>query len=219
MRPHLSSLALSVMPLFGLVACHGSLQTLVANGKSYQGDNPTNPQNLTTPIRLRGDEDVGPVLVATNPALLCGLKAAVAKETALADPGSELSFSWKSGGLEGNWPHEAGPMMAYMTDCQGPCTESQPTMNTPWFMIDEAGLKPGTANDWVQKDIHGGSPYNLVLPKNIKSSEYLLRIEIIALHRASERNGAEFYSRVGSLCGSEDIVEPTFLILCRPNCD
>lgn len=56
---------------------------------------------VTTPIRLRGDGDVGPVLGATNPALLCGLKAAVAKETALADPGSILSFSWKSGGLEG----------------------------------------------------------------------------------------------------------------------
>lgn len=43
--------------------------------------------------------------------------------------------------------------MAYMTDCQGSCTEFQPAMDTPWFKIDEAGLKPGTANDWVQKDI------------------------------------------------------------------
>ena len=40
------------------------------------------------------------------------------------------------------WPHNIGPVMVYMANCNGACTSANPA-SLNWFKIDEAGLLSG----------------------------------------------------------------------------
>ena len=91
------------------------------------------------------------------------------------------------------WIHEVGPVMHYMAECTGvaDCTTFD-AANAKWFKIDEQGLKSDGAT-WVMQDLYDGKPVKLNIPENLKKGNYLLRSEVIALHRANVEGGAEFY--------------------------
>ena len=87
-----------------------------------------------------------------------------------------------------------GPIISYLARCEGDCTTFRPNADTNWFKISQAGLKePGVPDTWVQKDLMSGAPVTVVLPENLAPGGYLMRHEIIALHLAGNRGGAEFY--------------------------
>ncbi|KAI0757721.1 glycosyl hydrolase family 61-domain-containing protein [Daedaleopsis nitida] len=178
--------ALAALPL---VAAHGFVSQVVIDGKAYAG-NPPGENKGASPIRIISDN--GPVKGASNQDLFCGLKAQPAEMVVPANSGSKVSFQWMAGGGQ-NWPHNTGPMMTYMASCGSTTCDKFDDHNAEWFKIDEAGKKPNDDSTWVQADLMKGDSYSLNLPDNLAPGDYLIRHEIIALHLAVTKGGAEFY--------------------------
>ncbi|KAG7095291.1 hypothetical protein E1B28_006060 [Marasmius oreades] len=106
-------------------------------------------------------------------------------------PGDKMTFDWRDGDGNKHWPHDMGPMLTYMAPCGNrPCNEFDP-MDAKWFKIQETGMLPDRT--WKQADLKHGDTIHAVIPNNLASGNYLVRSEIIALHNANEKHGAEFY--------------------------
>lgn len=59
-----------------------------------------------------------------------------------------------------------------------------------WFKVDAKALKDdGTT--WYQADIAAGQPGVATIPAGLEEGYYLLRYEIMALHKAATTGGAE----------------------------
>lgn len=102
--------------------------------------------------------------------------------------------------------------MTYMASCGSTTCDQYDSTNAEWFKIEETGLEPGNIT-WYQQNIStsvlntlisfvmrlhvplsvNGSPANVTIPSTLKSGQYLIRHEIIALHLATTVGGAEFY--------------------------
>lgn len=174
------------------VNAHGFITTLAVDGKSYKGNVPAG-KSAASPIRQISS--INPVKGATNKNLLCGQSSKEATLMADAKPGSKLTFAW--GDPDGsNWPHNTGPLMTYMAACTGTCDKFDAT-TAKWFKIDETGRT--ASGDWAQQDIMNGKTYTTTVPANLKSGQYLVRHEIIALHLADTKGGAEFYPSCSQL--------------------
>ncbi|VDB95828.1 unnamed protein product, partial [Peniophora sp. CBMAI 1063] len=174
------------------VAAHGFIGHITIDGKEYKG-NGDGGDPSTTAIRPTKPYDVGPVLDVTDKQMSCGLSpVSNAALVADANAGSALEVLWVGQGNT-NWIHEVGPVMHYMAECTGvdDCTTFD-SANAKWFKIDEQGFK-SDGTTWVMQDLYNGKPVKLNIPENLKSGNYLLRSEVIALHRANVEGGAEFY--------------------------
>ncbi|TBU45368.1 glycosyl hydrolase family 61-domain-containing protein [Dichomitus squalens] len=182
------TLIVLLFTLITQVLAHGYLKSVAIDGTTYEGNVPDQtPSN--SPIRLI--DSVEPVKGASNPNLSCGQDAQNAALVVPANPGSQVAFSWASGG-GGNWPHNTGPLMTYMAVCDGTTCDKFDASNARWFKIDEAGQKSDSSG-WVQADIMNGQSYSITLPSDIAAGDYLIRHEIIALQGAVSVGGAEFY--------------------------
>lgn len=63
-----------------------------------------------------------------------------------------------------------------------------------WFKISEDTLDTSTGIWAVDELISNDGWYDFTLPSCIADGQYLLRVEILALHSAHAANGAQFYS-------------------------
>lgn len=173
-----------------LVSAHGYVQQVTIDGTVYKGNN----LNVATPaasiIRLVSTNS--PVKGADNPFLNCGQDAQFASLSGNANPGSQLEILWV-GGTDGssNWPHNTGPLMHYMTKCDGSCSTYNST-NSEWFKISELGLE-ADGTTWYQANLNSRAPANVTIPSTLAPGNYLLRSEIISLQLAMTAGGAEFY--------------------------
>ncbi|GAB1316047.1 Auxiliary Activity family 9 catalytic domain-containing protein [Madurella fahalii] len=89
------------------------------------------------------------------------------------------------------WVHAAGPLLAYMAACNGPCDKFQPEGEKVWFKIYETALVPeeervgmaiSSSLAWHQyKMILQDGRWDLTTPRNLKAGNYLLRHEIIMI--------------------------------------
>lgn len=80
--------------------------------------------------------------------------------------------------------------MFYLAKCPGSadtCDQS----NLKFFKADQLGLKPGQTNSWYHNDLKEGKALSGTIPAGIENGDYLLRIEILALHNAMNPGGAE----------------------------
>lgn len=84
-----------------------------------------------------------------------------------------------------------GPVMAYMKKVSDATSDSG--IGGGWFKISEESYNPSTGKWAVDNLIANGGTQNIPIPSCIENGQYLLRGEIIALHGASSRNGAQFY--------------------------
>lgn len=63
--------------------------------------------------------------------------------------------------------------------------------NLEWFKIAENGLNDGV---WAVDDlIADGGWYNFTMPSCVPPGEYLMRVELLALHGAYAYGEAQFY--------------------------
>ncbi|KIJ64018.1 lytic polysaccharide monooxygenase [Hydnomerulius pinastri MD-312] len=209
----IASLSLVFLALLPKAHAHGYVAQVAIDGKVYIGNVP-NAQ--PTPAIVRQINDVSPVKGASNPYLNCGQDAQKAALVANANPGSNFQFWWK-GGDGSDWPHNIGPIMTYMASCGSTTCDQYDSTNAEWFKIEETGLQPGDMV-WYQQNIMDGGPANVTIPSTLKSGQYLIRHEIIALHLATEMGGAEFYpsctqvniggAQVGIASASEEVTFP-----------
>ncbi|TEA14873.1 putative endo-beta-1,4-glucanase D [Colletotrichum sidae] len=82
-----------------------------------------------------------------------------------------------------------GPMIVYLAKVDNAATTG--TSGLKWFKVAEAGLSGST---WaVDTMISNGGWHYFTLPTCVAPGDYLLRVELIALHSASSQGGAQFY--------------------------
>lgn len=87
--------------------------------------------------------------------------------------------------------------MTYLAKCPNTdCTTADPT-TLNWFKINHAGLSDGTwASDTL---IAANNTWTVTIPSDIAPGPYLIRHELLALHSASNANGAQFYPMCANL--------------------
>ncbi|KAJ2123327.1 hypothetical protein IW147_002697 [Coemansia sp. RSA 720] len=81
-----------------------------------------------------------------------------------------------------------GPCIAYLSKMT---TDGQPS---GWFKIFEQGYDP-SSKEWCIDTLNANDgQLDITIPGDIEDGDYLLRGEIIALHLAEKKGGAEFYN-------------------------
>ncbi|KAJ6531376.1 glycoside hydrolase family 61 protein [Mycena vulgaris] len=183
-----------LLPLLAIpyVSAHGFVHKVWIGTETFLGNTPN--AEPTSSI-VRQIDNVDPVKGANNPSVNCGNDAQLASDIADANPGDSMSFLWTGGDLS-RWPHNIGPMLTYMASCGSTDCTSFDSSKAKWFKIAQVGRIPGDSDgNWFQNRIFetDNTPANVTLPTNIKPGAYLIRHEIIALHLATVKGGAEFY--------------------------
>lgn len=172
------------------VAAHGYLESIRLDGVLYEGFRVNNPSpdpnaigwSFTTP-------DEGPELDIKSPDFVCRQGAEPAKNAGKIKAGGNVDFRWTSADPIINpngWAH-SGAIFTYIASCDGDCTTVDKT-ELLWNKIQESGVVSGPANSqgiWaadVMRENDGWS--NATIPSSIAPGQYVIRHEIVSLHRA-----------------------------------
>ncbi|KAF8897612.1 glycoside hydrolase [Infundibulicybe gibba] len=187
-----------------LASAHGFVSTVTINGKAFTGT--LGPLDQPASSIIRQVSDPNPIKGAHNPAVNCGRDARASALVAAADPGSTITFDWTGADLK-NWPHNTGPMLTYMAACGSTTCDKFDSTQAKWFKIQQDGRQ--SDGQWAQANLstqqHSNARTDIQfdhsdwracparIPINIAAGDYLIRHEIIALHLATDKGGAEFY--------------------------
>ncbi|QRV78851.1 glycoside hydrolase family 61 protein [Ceratobasidium sp. AG-Ba] len=173
------------------VSAHGFVSSVTVGGKTFSGPFPFSNKNAASPIRKI--TTTFPITSATDGNMNCGIGAAKAALVADAKPGDKVTLNWKSGQNK-NWGHSLGPIMTYLAQVPaGQTADKFDTKNAKFFKIAQTGQTGGAGTGWVQAGIKDGKSYSLNLPTNLPAGDYIMRHELIALHFAQKKDGAQFY--------------------------
>lgn len=201
MNPFTASLWLTLLVPAVTVSAHGHVNEIIVNGVAYQGYGSTDFPYMENPPVIAGwtisQKDNGFVSPDqySEPDIICHRDATPAKGHVEVEAGDTLTLRWSG------WPeNHSGPILNYLANCNGPC-ESVDKTELEFFKIDGLGLleqgTPGKYADSVLQD--NGDSWNVRIPENIASGNYVLRHEIIALHNALEQGGAQNYPQCFNL--------------------
>lgn len=182
---------MKVLPILasaGVVSAHTIFQNLVVGGKDYgQGNG------------IRIPTYNGPIDDVTSNSIACNGNPNPTKSTSTiidVQAGSDVTALWRymlsttgTSPMEIMDPTHLGPTMAYLKKVDNAATDSG--VGGGWFKIQEDGYNNGV---WAtSKVIEGQGKHTVKIPQCIESGQYLLRVEMIALHGASNYPGAQFY--------------------------
>jgi hypothetical protein len=106
-----------------------------------------------------------------------------------------LKLQWEE--TTGNpWPHELGPLITWLAKVPaGKTAATVDPATLDFFKIHQVGQTSKGATTWeLAKLMKLNVDFSIPIPKNIQSGEYIMRHEIIALHLADKKGGAEFYA-------------------------
>ncbi|CAE6503997.1 unnamed protein product [Rhizoctonia solani] len=171
------------------VNAHGYVDKIIADGKTYTGPIPgeTNPKS---PIRRISTID--PYKDPKGSGITCGLKSQLASLVAPITAGSKLTLSWIAHPNQ-KWPHEMGPLITYMAKVPaGQTADKFDASKGDFFKVHQEGQE---GSKWyVERLMKLGTTMDVPIPKELEDGDYIMRHEIIALHLADSKGGAEFYS-------------------------
>ncbi|KAJ5860848.1 Glycoside hydrolase family 61 [Penicillium soppii] len=179
-----------------LVAGHGYVSSIVANGQNYTGylvdkypymTNPPQSVGWATTATDLGFED-GTEYQAPN--IICHRNGVNAALSATVTAGSNIDIQWTP------WPDSHhGPVITYLAACNGDCsTVDKATLE--FFKIEEKGLIDGSTppGTWATDQlIAAGNRWTVTIPSTIAAGNYVMRHELIGLHSAGQLNGAQNY--------------------------
>lgn len=195
---------------------HGYVDLVTIGGKQFPGSVPVDQLNGKAPAKdgvIRVIQTKSPVknVTATHPEITCGWDPVAVHGIAVGNAGDMMQFEWANAAASNGfvrpsdssffvqhlihssqWIHNVGPILTYMAKCEPDCATFKANAKTNWFKIDQQSFDASTGT-WVQQKIMNGAPSNVTIPKTLKSGQYLVRHEIIALHTAASLHGAEFY--------------------------
>lgn len=84
--------------------------------------------------------------------------------------------------------------MTYLARCPSGCENFKGDTGTVWVKIDEWAYRPTETPPWgSDKLATNGANWTVKIPSSLKAGEYLLRHEILGLHVAGQKMGAQFY--------------------------
>lgn len=125
-----------------------------------------------------------------GPDIICHRDATPAPLTAPVAAGGTVELQWTP------WPDSHhGPVITYLAPCNGNCSTVDKT-TLEFFKIDQQGLiddtsPPGT---WASDNlIANNNSWTVTIPSSVAPGNYVLRHEIIALHSANNKDGAQNY--------------------------
>lgn len=194
----MAPLSIYLVPLASLipslVSAHGHVTGIVADGTWYSGWNAEMKYQNPIPSVAGWQADnldngfISPSAFSSSD-IICHKASKPGTFHIPAKPGSKITFQWNT------WPvSHKGPVLDYLATCNGDCsTVSKEGLK--FVKINEGAWKSG--NDpgmWVTDDlVSANNSWTITLPQNLKSGNYVLRHEIIALHAAGQSNGAQAY--------------------------
>ncbi|KAJ5054212.1 uncharacterized protein L3040_000493 [Drepanopeziza brunnea f. sp. 'multigermtubi'] len=189
--------AVTLPSLFALASAHGFVQQIWLGENVVSTWNPyKDPSKEDLNKITRKFDDNGPVTDGTfeTDAITCNVfesgNNVPVSATAEVAAGSVVKFMWT------DWQSDhPGPMMTYLANCNGPCSEFSGSVGNVWVKIDQAGYDPNEEVPWASKRLTTqNSTYTLTLPSTIAPGEYLLRHEILGLQRTNKDGSlAQFY--------------------------
>lgn len=185
-----------------LVAGHGYVSGAVVDGKYYGGYIVSSyPYSDSAPDTIGWSTqatDLGFVDGSdySNPDIIChksGKPGAISAEIAA---GSKVELQWTE------WPESHhGPVITYLANCNGDCSKVDKT-SLEFFKIDEKGLVDGkqAPGTWASDElIKNNNSWTVTVPDSIAAGNYVLRHEIIGLHSAGNKDGAQNYPQCFNL--------------------
>ncbi|KAF2400494.1 glycoside hydrolase, partial [Trichodelitschia bisporula] len=165
-------------------AAHGSLKAIEVAGKQYlawqiNADPYVKPPPLRYARRVLNE---GPVKDFTGKGITCG-------DAGNEAAGGTIALIWDQWGSS-----HSGPVMNYMAKCTPSCANFKGDTGRPWFKIEQSGYDKSKNPPWGSDQLaRQGASWTVTIPPSIAPGEYLLRHEILGLHVAGKRNGAQFY--------------------------
>ncbi|KAG8723965.1 Esterase/lipase/thioesterase [Ceratobasidium sp. 395] len=158
------------------VRAHGYVQTVKIGGKTYQAFHPfEDPYASPVPQTVvRKVADDGPVNFDAA-TLTCNKNGQKGNgQTATVAAGQDVTW------VTTPWPADhKGPVSVYMANCNGDC-DSFDGSGASWFKVSSEGLIDANK----QAHIQDGNSWTQKVPANIKAGNYLMRLELLALHSA-----------------------------------
>ncbi|KAJ4418434.1 hypothetical protein N0V85_001423 [Neurospora sp. IMI 360204] len=175
---------------YGLsVEAHAIFQKLSVNGK----DN-----GQLTGIRAPGNNN--PVQDVSSGNMACGASGTKSQTVINVSPGDRIGANWGHviGGPQFNNDPDnpiakshKGPVIAYLAKVDNAASAS--SSGQKWFKIWQDGFDTGSRKWGVDNMLQNNGWTYFNLPNCIAPGQYLLRVEIIALHSAKNSGQAQFY--------------------------
>ncbi|KAI4225239.1 MAG: hypothetical protein L6R36_004065 [Xanthoria steineri] len=184
------------------VSAHGKVSGIVAGGVYHPGYtinyaySPTHPPLVAWSVPE--DKDTGYINPGnfSNPDIICHKGATPGELYATVAAGSTVELQWT------DWPESHhGPVIDYLANCNGECTSADKTA-LKFNKIAAQGMFDHTAQpgNWASdKLIAANNSWTVTIPKNVAPGNYVLRHEIIALHSANNKDGAQNYPQCVNL--------------------
>lgn len=179
-----------------LVAGHGYVSGAVVDGQYYGGyivtsyaytDNPPETIGWSTEATDLGFVDGSSY---SDPDIICHKDAQPGAISAEVAADKEVELQWTE------WPESHhGPVITYLANCNGDCSKVDKT-SLEFFKIDQKGLIDGSEapGTWGTDNlISNNNSWTVTIPSDIAAGNYVLRHEIIALHSAGNKDGAQNY--------------------------
>ncbi|PVH76384.1 lytic polysaccharide monooxygenase [Cadophora sp. DSE1049] len=186
-----TSAILSLATFGAVVNGHGIFQKLRINGAEQP-----------SLYGIRAPAVNNPVTVVSGASIICntGLKQPVSKDVVTIPAGAKVGawFQHIIGGAQGaNDPDNPiaashkGPIMVYLAKVDSAGIASEVGLN--WFKIAQEGLDNSQGKWGVDTMIANKGWWDFTMPSCLAPGDYLMRIELLALHSAYSTNGAQFY--------------------------
>lgn len=151
-------------------------------------------------VGLRAPSDNNPVYDVTSQDIICQKQGTTSSKVISVNPGDKLGayFGHVIGGAQ--FPNDVdnpiakshkGPITAWLAKVDNAATASKTGLK--WFKIWEDTFDTSSKQWGVDHMIANQGMVNFNLPQCIAPGDYLMRVEILALHSASKAGGAQFY--------------------------
>ncbi|KAI1373967.1 lytic polysaccharide monooxygenase [Hypoxylon crocopeplum] len=207
--PSFNTMVLALAASATSVLGHGHVRRVIVDGVSYPGFErwSNNDQSKVVTWHFTGDNE-GPVEISSinEPDIICHLGATNAAASVPVSAGSEMQVVRFN--TQGGFQHP-GPEMHYLAPCGSASCAHVDKNDLRFFKIYEKGLIQGGMSDdpdwitqkWATTEVHKNvqpegegfiDTFTVHIPENIKPGDYVLRHEILGLHKADEGD-AEFY--------------------------
>ncbi|KAL4870416.1 hypothetical protein BDV12DRAFT_207722 [Aspergillus spectabilis] len=192
----LFKLAAFLLGTAGSVAGHGYVTSIDVDGTTYGGylidtyyyeSDP--PELIAWSTTATDTGYVAPTAYGDSD-IVCHRGAEPGALSAEISPGGSVTLYWST------WPTDHhGPVITYLANCNGDCASVDKTA-LEFFKIDAGGLIDNSAvpGTWASDELIAANfSRTLTIPSGIASGNYVLRHEIIALHSAENKDGAQNY--------------------------
>ncbi|KEY74452.1 hypothetical protein S7711_04490 [Stachybotrys chartarum IBT 7711] len=187
-------LALAALALPSFVAAHGYLRSIIAGGQTYLAWQVGTDDYLPPPAPVRYArriQDNGPVPDFTSPNITCNQGGNLpAAGTIDVRAGDRVTLVWD----QWNSAH-SGPVFDYLARCTNDdCQTFKGDTGNVWVKIGQLSYNPAANPPWASDFLRErGARWDVTIPPTLAPGSYLLRHEILGLHVAGSRFGAQFY--------------------------